>query len=95
LNCELYWDKTGRPIFKFKNYLANYIKSIDPNFQVNGIAEALYVTSYYLPTKNKYDTCSAGALIHTNTPGAAFEIKRILQDRKVSEMFPGIKHLIS
>ena len=94
MNCALYWDKTGRPIFKFKNYLVNYIKSIDPNFQVNGIAEALYVTSYYSP-KNKYDTCSAGALIHTNTPEAAFEIKRILQDRKVSEMFPGIKHLIS
>ena len=93
MNCALYWDKTGRPIFKFKNYLVNYIKSIDPNFQVNGIAEALYVTSY-LPN-NEYDTCSAGALIHTNTPEAAFEIKRILQDRNVSEMFPGIKHLIS
>ena len=88
MNCALYWDKTGQPIFKFKNYLVNYIKSIDPNFQVNGIAEALYVTSYYLP-KNKYDRCTAGALIHTNTPEAAFEIKRILHDKNVGDMFPG------
>ena len=87
LNCkELYWRKTGRPIFKFKNYLVSYIHSIDPNFQANDIDEVLY--------DGGVSDCAA-ALIYTNKSEAADKIERILQDRNVSEMFPGFKHLIS
>ena len=86
LNCkELYWNKTGRPIFKFKNYLVSYIQSIDPNFQANDIDEALYVG----------DVSDSAAAIYTNKSEAANKIERILQDRNVSEMFPGFKHLIN
>ena len=86
MNCALYWDKTGRPIFKFKNYLVSYIHSIDPNFQANDIDEGTYL-------RDASD--SAAAVIYTNKSEAANKIERILQDRNVSEMFPGFKHLIS
>ena len=87
LNCKkLYWRKTGRPIFEFKNYLVSYIHSIDPNFQANDIDEVLY---------DGRVSDSAAALIYTNKSEAANKIERILQDRNVSEMFPGFKHLIS
>ena len=38
---------------------------------------------------------SAATFIYTNKSEAANKIERILQDRNVSEMFPGFKHLIS
>ena len=56
-----------------------YIHSIDPNFQENGVHNALY--------------CEYGAMIFANTPEAASEIKRLLHDRNTSDVFPGIEHL--
>ena len=79
LSCTFYWSTTGLPIFKFKNYLVRYIHSIDPNFQENGVHNALY--------------CEYGAMIFANTPEAASEIKRLLHDRNTSDVFPGIEHL--
>ena len=42
LNRKSYLGRTGQPVFRFKNYMVRYIRSIDPNFQVNEIrGEAL------------------------------------------------------
>ena len=81
LSCDSYMGKNGQPIFRFKNYLVKYIHSIDPNFQASGIDKALYVTSG--PKLSR-------AFIYTNTQEAAHEIKKILHDKNVSDIFPGI-----
>ena len=83
LKCKSYLGKTGQPIFTFKNYLVSYIHSIDPNFQDNEILKALYVTT----------DGRAGGFIYTSTPEASSELKRILYDRNISDMFPGMKNL--
>ena len=89
LNCKSYLGKTGQPIFRFKNYLVNYIHSIDPNFKQNEIeGEALYVT--YDKWGDRRDC--AGGFIYTKTPEASSELKRILDGRNISDMFPGIKN---
>ena len=87
LSCSSYLGKTGQPVFSFKNYLVKYIQSIDPNFQASGIDKAYYFTSD--EPRAPEDPESAGAYVHANTPDAAFEIKRILHDKNVGDMFPG------
>ena len=71
--------------FDFKNYLVNYIQSIDPNFDENDIEIARYVKAYVDDTYAD----SAGASILTKTAKASSEIQKILHDRSVSDMFPG------
>ena len=70
-------------MFKFTNYLVKYIHSIDPDFDETGIDEAFYATNNLKPQ-------SSGAFINTNRPETAFEIKRILDDKNVADMFPGL-----
>ena len=77
-------------MFKFTNYLVKYIHSIDPNFDDTGIDGAFYATSNNMRANEPE---SAGAFINTNRPETANEIERILHDRNVADMFPGIKIL--
>ena len=63
----------------------NYIKSIVPNFDENGIEEASYITA---DIDEKYAE-SAGASILTKSAKASSELKKILNDRSVSDMFSG------
>ena len=91
LSCERWFrTKSGELIFKFTNYFVKYIHSIDPNFDDTGIDGAFYATSNY---KRANEPESAGAFINTNRPETANEIERILHDRNVADMFPGMKIL--
>ena len=84
LSCEKwFFTKKGDLMFKFTNYLVKYIHSIDPDFDHTGIDEAFYATNNLKPQ-------SSGAFINTNRPETAFEIKRILDDKNVADMFPGL-----
>ena len=67
-------------MFKFTNYLVKYIHSIDPDFDETGIDEAFYATAKK----------TSRAFVNTNKSETAFEIKRILHDQNVADMFPGI-----
>ena len=76
-------------MFKFTNYLVKYIHSMDPDFDETGIDEAFYATSNNLEAG---DPETSGAYIYTNKSETAFEIIRILHDKNVADMFPGIKN---
>ena len=90
LNRKSYLGKSGQPVFRFKDYLVRYIRSIAPYFQVNEIVgEALYMASN---KRDDREDC-AGGFIHTRTPQASSELIRILDGRNISDMFPGIKNL--
>ena len=69
--------------FGFKKYLVKYIHSIDPNFQVNDIEQALYVSS-------DIEVESASAIIKTRSKETSDEIKKLLDHRNVSDMFSGM-----
>ena len=85
LQCTSYRGPNGQLIFGFKNYLVKYIQSIDPQYQVNDILNALYCTT---DIDDRYAEC-IGAMIFTTTPEASSKIQRILHDRPVSDIFPG------
>ena len=69
--------------FGFKKYLVKYIHSIDPNFQVNDIMQASYVS---WDIEDEFAT----AKINTRSKEASDEIKKLLDHRNVSDMFPGM-----
>ena len=69
----------------FTNFLVEYIQSIDPDFQVQEIIQASFVTS------GTDEDWHAGASIETSTSEASSKIKELLHDKNVSDMFPGIK----
>ena len=79
LSSNSFFGKNGQLMFKFTDYLVRYIHSIDPKFQEAGIDNAFYCTSYDLSAD---DHESSGAYINTNAPEQAFEIKRILHEKK-------------
>ena len=72
-------------IFSFKNYLTNYIQSIDPNFDEDDIEQARYITA---DVDERYAE-SAGASILTKSAKASSELQKILHNRSTSDMFPG------
>ena len=85
LQCTSYRGSNGQLIFEFKNYLEKYIQSIDPQYQVNDIRKALYCTT---DIDDRHAEC-IGAMIFTKTAEASSKIQRILDDRPVSDIFPG------
>ena len=85
LDCNSYYGKNGQLIFSFKNYLTNYIQSIDPNFDEDDIEQARYITA---DVDERYAE-SAGASILTKSAKASSELQKILHDRSTSDMFPG------
>lgn len=87
LSCSPFIGKNGSLVFKFTNYLVKYIHSIYPNFDDTGIDKAFYATSNNLGAD---DPESSQAFIYVNKPEAAFQIERILHDKNVADMFPGI-----
>ena len=89
LGSRPFFDKNGKLVFNFTNYLVKYIHSIDPNFDDTGIDEAYYSMK---PSNNLRgdDIESSGAFINTNKPEAAFQIESILHGKNVADMFPGI-----
>ena len=82
-----FFDKNGKLVFNFTNYLVKYIQSTDPDFDDTGIDNAFYATSNNLEAG---DPEFAGAFIYINKSETAFEIRRILEDKNVADMFPGL-----
>ena len=73
-------------VFKFKDYLVKYIQSVEPDFQANEIIEALYYT-----TTDPDDGESVAVTIEASRPEASSKIQKILHDRNISDILPGIK----
>ena len=88
LSCERWFrTKNGELMFKFTNYLVKYIHSIDPNFDDTGIDVAFYATFNNMRAN---ESESAGAVIYINKSETAFEIRTILDDKNVADIFPGL-----
>ena len=86
LNCVSFEDNYGQMVFKFEDYLVKYIQSVDPDFEANEIIKALYYT-----TADPDDGESVAVTIKASRPEASSKIQKILHDRNISDILPGIK----